>query len=133
MTNFESYLTSNDVEEIFDSLCLGFTDTSNILRYLLDSIYIQIKELSFESILLIQFNICACREATLKSMCIFVPKLKKTSCIEKAVRLITRLVQKDSEGPIRTNAIICFAKLVPSFPKDQANKVSLIFSSLILY
>lgn len=57
-------------------------------------------------------------------MVTFVPKLKKSSSIEKSMRLVTRLVQKDPEGPIRTNAVICFAKLAPAFPKNQAVEVS---------
>lgn len=58
-------------------------------------------------------NIVLRREATLKSMVYFVPKLRNSN-IEKAMQRMGRMLREDPEGAIRTNVVICFAKLAPT-------------------
>ncbi|CEM03226.1 unnamed protein product [Vitrella brassicaformis CCMP3155] len=78
--------------EIFEPLALGFTDSSAPLR-----------------------------EATVKSMLYFMPKLRKAQS-EKALRLLSRCLS-DNEPSIRTNTMICIAKVAPQISVDQARKV----------
>lgn len=93
LSSFEAYLSTNDTEDIFDSVSLGFTD-------------------SFVSL----------REATLRSMIYFVPKLASAAHVDKAFQKLSRMLHEDPEGAIRTNAVICLAKLYSSFCKPQHAK-----------
>eukprot|EP00923_Selenidium_pygospionis_P000325 GHVN01000647.1.p1 GENE.GHVN01000647.1~~GHVN01000647.1.p1 ORF type:complete len:878 (-),score=163.10 GHVN01000647.1:815-3448(-) len=79
---------------LFEPLCMGFADSSAPLR-----------------------------EATLKAMIYFVPKLNRAN-LDKALRLMAKLLE-DSEPAIRTNTLICFARLAQSgaIPKEKAKKI----------
>lgn len=62
------------------------------------------------------------REATVKSLIHFTPKLRPKIVEQRIVKLLPKLFQ-DPEAAIRTNAIICTGRIASHFPKAQANQL----------
>eukprot|EP00922_Rhytidocystis_sp_ex-Travisia-forbesii_P037900 GHVS01056426.1.p1 GENE.GHVS01056426.1~~GHVS01056426.1.p1 ORF type:complete len:791 (-),score=148.72 GHVS01056426.1:1485-3857(-) len=89
MPQIDKHLDSKTINGgLFDSVILGFTDSSPQLR-----------------------------EATMVSMIYFFPKLKQKQC-ELAIRALSRCLV-DTEGTIRTNATIAFAKIASSMEEPN--------------
>jgi len=64
----------------------------------------------------------AIREATVKSMVSFVPKVRNSTKLleNKVVRSLQRIINEDGEASIRTNAVICFGKIATYLPPSIA-------------
>lgn len=69
------------------------------------------------------WNLVYRRETTLESMAGFLPKLTKASLVDKAVRLLSRVVQSDPEGIIRMKGVICFSAIATVVSASQASSV----------
>mmetsp|Transcript_112510 Transcript_112510/g.359322 ORF Transcript_112510/g.359322 Transcript_112510/m.359322 type:complete len:778 (-) Transcript_112510:105-2438(-) len=61
------------------------------------------------------------REATVKALVHFVPRLKAKTVETRVVKLLTKLLQ-DPEPSIRTNAVICCGRVSGHLPKESANQ-----------
>eukprot|EP00930_Biecheleria_cincta_P085953 TRINITY_DN75314_c0_g1_i1.p1 TRINITY_DN75314_c0_g1~~TRINITY_DN75314_c0_g1_i1.p1 ORF type:complete len:832 (+),score=189.44 TRINITY_DN75314_c0_g1_i1:102-2498(+) len=61
------------------------------------------------------------REATVKSMIYFVPRLKPKTVESRVVKMLVKLLQ-DPEASIRTNAVICVGRVSSSLPKSCASQ-----------
>lgn len=64
------------------------------------------------------------REATVKSLIFFVPRLKPKTVEGRVVKLLVKLMQ-DPEASIRTNAVICSGRISSHVPKAVANQTLL--------
>eukprot|EP00971_Amphidinium_carterae_P072385 1431838-Amphidinium_carterae.1 len=61
------------------------------------------------------------REATVKSLVFFVPRLKAKTVEGRIVKLLLKTMT-DPEASIRTNSVICCGRVSASLPKDIANQ-----------
>lgn len=61
------------------------------------------------------------REATVKSLIFFVPRLKAKTIEGRVVKLLVKTLQ-DPEASIRTNAVICAGRISSHLPKAVANQ-----------
>lgn len=61
------------------------------------------------------------REATVKSLIFFVPRLKPKTVESRVVKLLVK-VMSDAEASIRTNAVICCGRISSHLPTGVANQ-----------
>lgn len=61
------------------------------------------------------------REATVKSLIFFIPRLKVKTVEGRVVKLLLKLVQ-DPEASIRTNSVICCGRIITHLPKPAGSQ-----------
>ncbi|CAJ1436928.1 unnamed protein product [Effrenium voratum] len=64
------------------------------------------------------------REATVRSMIFFVPRLKPKTVESRVLKLLVKMIQ-DPEASIRTNALICVGRVSGGLPAASVNQTLL--------
>eukprot|EP01053_Blabericola_migrator_P002801 Blabericola_migrator_1__2800@NODE_17_length_22983_cov_74_609923_g14_i0_p4_GENE_NODE_17_length_22983_cov_74_609923_g14_i0NODE_17_length_22983_cov_74_609923_g14_i0_p4_ORF_typecomplete_len766_score128_01Pkinase/PF00069_25/2e09Pkinase_Tyr/PF07714_17/3_3e07Cnd1/PF12717_7/0_00011Cnd1/PF12717_7/5_5CLASP_N/PF12348_8/0_96CLASP_N/PF12348_8/0_029Adaptin_N/PF01602_20/1_6e02Adaptin_N/PF01602_20/0_00035HEAT_2/PF13646_6/0_72Kinaselike/PF14531_6/0_18Kinaselike/PF14531_6/1_6e03Arm_2/PF04826_13/0_16ParcG/PF10274_ len=86
LPQYQRHITQANALQLFEAVAIGLSDSSPELR-----------------------------DVTLRAMLFFVPKVAHDrGCLDRGFKRMSRCLQTDEAPFIRTNAIICFAKLIES-------------------